>query len=173
MSFKKAILALGLVSGLSSHAFAADVGPLLNAVDETAGAVEDLKGLINSGVVGTVSSETPAGPVFTPGAPSSDCSFCDEGTVEEGNPNLALNILAQAGGSLNDARPYLSDYAQGKGNLNFNFSFGCSFTGDASIDLASADLALGFPGNTNIQWRTKLDSSVNKMKTARTLAGCP
>lgn len=170
---KKALLALALVT--SSSSFAADVGPLLKAVQSSKQVISELQGMILSGQVGSGSINPTPAPTPTPGSGGSNpCTFCDEeGTSEEGDVNAALNFLAQAGGSANSAQDNLSKFAQGIQPLNFFFGFGCSFTGDTALQLASADLALGFPGNNNLQWRQKVDSTVTNLRTTRALAGCP
>ncbi|MES2744495.1 MAG: hypothetical protein EOP04_18645 [Proteobacteria bacterium] len=182
MSFKKAILALGLVSGLSNHAFAEDGYLLLNTVNQSQGSVEELKRVIYSEELAKFAGEAGgSGGSSAPGSsgvPSSTgpiaCSFCDEGSVNEADDGLnrAFKYLTEASTSLTTASDHLSAYAQGQA-LNFNFAFGCSYTGDASIDLASADLALGFPKNTFPQWRSKVDATRKDLKDSRFEAGCP
>ncbi|EFX60477.1 hypothetical protein DAPPUDRAFT_343179 [Daphnia pulex] len=157
---------------LSSQSYAADAGPLLQAISQAEADLAQLRSFVSS------SGGRPTNPGSSnPGNGGSGsgnvCTFCEaDDSFEEGDPNAALGILGEVGGDLNQARYYLSRYAQGI-EINFSFGFGCSYTGDAAINLASADLTLGFPTNKDPLWRGKVDYTVNNLAKARTKAGCP
>ncbi len=135
-----------------SSAEASDLDPLLKAVEETASVIVDLKNIIQSSTVGA--------------------GLVNQTELGDSQSSRALKILSEVNGSLIEARVYLNKYMRGE-EKNFNFNFGCSYTGDASIELASADLELGFPQNSKPEWRTKMDSSIDRLQSARKLVNCP
>lgn len=175
--FKKSALVLGLLACSASHAFADEYSVLKPAVEATQRDVADMANIAQSlgggsGGSGGSGGDTggSGGSGGTPG-----CSFCDdEGAVEEGDVNKALGILQEVASSLVSAMDHILALPTSSGTtFNFNKSFACSYTGDAAIDIGSASLALGFPQNTNAQWKAKETSSVNRLKRARGLANCP
>ena len=174
MFSKKSALVLGSLIALSSHAFADD-SALRPAVEQTQADVAEMisiaRGLGGSG--GSTTSTQPTGPSAPGGVEG--CTFCDEDSVvAEGDVNLALGILQEVAGSLVKASGHILALPTSTGTAyNFNKSFACSYTGDAAIDIGSASLALGFPGNNSPQWRAKQDSSVFRLTRARNLAFCP
>ncbi len=175
MSMKNVALSVLTLVGLGSQAYAADVGPLLQAISQAESDIAQLKSFVASNggrPTGPGPSNPGPGGPSGPGSGGGICTFCEADAQDEGDPNAALGILAEVGGDLNQARFYLSRYAQGI-EVNFSFGFGCSYTGDAAINLASADLTLGFPVNKDPLWRGKVDYTVNNLAKARTKAGCP
>ncbi len=170
---KKSALALSLLVCTASHAFADDYSILKPAVEETQRDVADLVSVAQG--LGDGLGDPSPGPNPTPNPGTPGCSFCDEsGAVEEGDVNQALGILQEVASSLVNAMDHILALPSSTGQAyNFNKSFACSYTGDAAIDIGSASLALGYPQNLNVQWKTKENSSVTRLKRARGLANCP
>ncbi|RYZ72434.1 MAG: hypothetical protein EOP09_03210 [Proteobacteria bacterium] len=99
------------------------------------------------------------------------CSFCDQSVVNEGDRAQAALVLKDVLKDFSSASDYFAGFDKGV-DTQFNLAFGCSTLGDVSIDLASADLALGLPDNKATAWRTGIDSLSRLVKKAKQAYAC-
>jgi hypothetical protein len=181
MSIKKMTVAASLVFGFGSQAFADDYTILLETVDQTIHDVNAMNHFLRSGAAGTTDEQNGGGGGGMPNFPSNGgggaggCTFClTDNVAEEGDVNAALGIMQEVGQSLFKARNHILAMPMSSGTeYNYNKSFACSYLGDASIDVGSASLALGYPQNLNPQWKGKEQSSVFRIDRGRQLANCP
>ena len=185
MSIKKMTVVASLVLGFGSQAFADDYTILLETVDQTIQDVNAMNNFLRSGAGGTTDGQHGGGgggggmPTFPSngggGGGAGGCTFClTDNIVEEGDVNAALGIMQEVGQSLFRARNHILAMPMSSGTeYNYNKSFACSYLGDASIDVGSASLALGYPQNLNPQWKGKEQSSVFRIDRGRQLANCP
>lgn len=182
MLIKKMTVAASMMLGMASQVLANEYNILLDAVDQSLQEVQVMTSVIQGGEGGPVDSQSNGDlgggsmPNFpTNGGGSSDCTFClTNNLVDEGDVNAALGILQEVGQSLFRARNHILALPTSTGtNYNYNKSFACSYMGDASIDIGSASLTLGYPQNLNPQWKSKEQSSVFRIDRARQQAGCP
>ncbi len=101
-----------------------------------------------------------------------NCSFCDQSVVNEGDRAQAALVLKDVLKDFAAAADYFAAFDKGT-DAQFNVAFGCSSLGDVSIDLSSADLALGLPDNKATAWRTGIDSLSRLLIKANQAYACP